>query len=585
MIPYNARLWGVHAERDHQRAGAQRFVPLPKLEDVIAGAVGLNDRELGYNANFVYPRRGIGELADGHRRAPAAHRSSARAPRRIDLGERASSSTTSASLRRAREHRPAPCARSSCSPTVPTTPCGEAARRLRCSHLYYLDVALNRACRAATFTGPTCPEAKYPFYRVGCYSHFSAALAPENKGSLYVELADRARRPISGACCREVDRRPRRDGRHRRPERDIALRARCAGSITRTSSSITTITPRSATVRRVPATSSRILSAGRYGGWNYSSMEDALRFGRDAAHARRRSERDGAACLVRTGRSPQISIVIPVYNEQAILHAAVVDLRERLAPFGWTLRDHPGRERLARPHASRSARSSRRSTRRCGCVSAGEPNYGLAMQRGIARRPRRARALRRDRPLRHGLPPGRASSCSAHRQADMVIGSKLIAGARGRAPRDPPRGEPALHRPAARRCSASAAPTPTGSRPSAATRWRGVARAASTDKDVFASEFVIRAYRAGLRVRRDPDPRASEKRPPRSTSSSACRTCSRTWRSSPGRSGWPAATLIFSSTGPPTPPPIYISQFEAPAPFGRRWRGVPADLRAEECRG
>ena len=27
----------------------------------------------------------------------------------------------------------------------------------------------------------------------------------------------------------------------------------------------------------------RILSTGRYGGWNYSSMEDALVFGRDAA--------------------------------------------------------------------------------------------------------------------------------------------------------------------------------------------------------------------------------------------------------------------------------------------------------------
>jgi hypothetical protein len=28
----------------------------------------------------------------------------------------------------------------------------------------------------------------------------------------------------------------------------------------------------------------RIVTTGRYGGWNYSSMEDALRFGRDAAH-------------------------------------------------------------------------------------------------------------------------------------------------------------------------------------------------------------------------------------------------------------------------------------------------------------
>ena len=38
------------------------IVPLPKLEDVIAGAVGASDRELGYNQSFVYPRLGIGEL-------------------------------------------------------------------------------------------------------------------------------------------------------------------------------------------------------------------------------------------------------------------------------------------------------------------------------------------------------------------------------------------------------------------------------------------------------------------------------------------------------------------------------------------
>ncbi len=27
----------------------------------------------------------------------------------------------------------------------------------------------------------------------------------------------------------------------------------------------------------------RLISTGRYGGWNYSSMEDAILFGRDAA--------------------------------------------------------------------------------------------------------------------------------------------------------------------------------------------------------------------------------------------------------------------------------------------------------------
>ena len=46
MIPYNSRLWGVHP-REITSSWCQRFVPLPRLEDVLAGAVGLNDRELG----------------------------------------------------------------------------------------------------------------------------------------------------------------------------------------------------------------------------------------------------------------------------------------------------------------------------------------------------------------------------------------------------------------------------------------------------------------------------------------------------------------------------------------------------------
>ena len=86
MIPYNARLWGVHP-REITSAWCQRFVPLPRLEDVIAGAVGLNDRELGYNTNFIYPRLGIGQLAQGMaRRVPELELE--RSPLRIELSSR-----------------------------------------------------------------------------------------------------------------------------------------------------------------------------------------------------------------------------------------------------------------------------------------------------------------------------------------------------------------------------------------------------------------------------------------------------------------------------------------------------------------
>ena len=32
---------------------------------------------------------------------------------------------------------------------------------------------------------------------------------------------------------------------------------------------------------------------------------------------------------------PRVSIVIPVYNEEAILRSAIVDLRDRLQPLNW----------------------------------------------------------------------------------------------------------------------------------------------------------------------------------------------------------------------------------------------------------
>ena len=68
MIPYNTRLWGVPPS-EITADWCARFVPLPRLEDVLAGAVGLNDRELGYNTRVVYPRLGIGELSRGLARA------------------------------------------------------------------------------------------------------------------------------------------------------------------------------------------------------------------------------------------------------------------------------------------------------------------------------------------------------------------------------------------------------------------------------------------------------------------------------------------------------------------------------------
>jgi protoporphyrinogen oxidase len=57
MLPYNRKLWGVDPA-EITAAWCSRFVPIPKLPEVVRGAVGDTPPELGYNAHFLYPREG-----------------------------------------------------------------------------------------------------------------------------------------------------------------------------------------------------------------------------------------------------------------------------------------------------------------------------------------------------------------------------------------------------------------------------------------------------------------------------------------------------------------------------------------------
>ncbi len=275
MLPYNEKLWGVSA-REISPAWCERFVPLPKLSDVIAGALGLPDPKLGYNATFLYPRRGIGALADAMaRRVPA-----------IALGADATSVRVGARELVFRERRlrydvlvstaPLPALLDACD-ALPSEV--RAARaKLRATHIYYLDVALDCPARQ-DFHWAYVPEPKYPFYRVGCYTHFSEELAPAGKSSLYVELT--ARTPgaeddalasaLPGLLEMGVIASPRdvAFARLRRIDPAYVLYDHEYESALR--------------VIREFLEAARIVSTGRYGAWNYSSMEDALLMGSEAA--------------------------------------------------------------------------------------------------------------------------------------------------------------------------------------------------------------------------------------------------------------------------------------------------------------
>lgn len=207
---------------------------------------------------------------------------------------------------------------------------------------------------------------------------------------------------------------------------------------------------------------------------------------------------------------PEISIVIPVYNEEGILHSAVVDLRERLAPLGWNyeivLAENGSRDRTLAIASELHAKYPE-----VRCISAGEPNYGKALRLGIL-------AARGEDVLADEIDlcdtdfHRRAIDLLRSQQADLVIGSKLIGGAQDERP---------FFRHAASLFYTATLRLVLGFRGTDTHGLKGfrrdllvpVVEACMVDKDVFASEMVIRAYRSELRVLEIPT-RVMEKRPP-----------------------------------------------------------------------
>src|SRR5690606_6734625 len=81
-------------------------------------------------------------------------------------------------------------------------------------------------------------------------------------------------------------------------------------------------------------------------------------------------------------RDPAISIVIPVFDEEGILHAAIVDLRERLAPHGLAV-EIVLAENGSSDRTVEVARALAAKFPEVRWFSIAEPNYGAALRRGI----------------------------------------------------------------------------------------------------------------------------------------------------------------------------------------------------------
>ena len=207
---------------------------------------------------------------------------------------------------------------------------------------------------------------------------------------------------------------------------------------------------------------------------------------------------------------PHVSIVIPVYNEEGILHASVIDLIERLEAFPLRyeilLSENGSRDRTVQIGEELAAKYPQVHIH-----SLGEPNYGKALKQGIMRA-RGELVVCDEIDLCDTDFYTRAFALLDSKRADMVVGSKVMAGAEDR------RG---LFRHSATLVINGMLRVLVGFHGTDTHGLKAFRREAlldtvarcELDRDLFASEFVIRAEREGKRVEEIPI-HIVEKRPP-----------------------------------------------------------------------
>ena len=214
---------------------------------------------------------------------------------------------------------------------------------------------------------------------------------------------------------------------------------------------------------------------------------------------------------------PDVSIVIPVYNEEGILREAVTELLQGLESVRLALSEPDLSFEIIIAENGSSDRTVELAEHLANempevrTFSLGEPNYGKAMRRGILEA-RGTWVICEEIDLCDLDFHRRALEHLHHGDADMVVGSKAMKGASDH--------RPLMRRTATRvlngmlRVALDFRGTDThGLKAFHRETMMPVVKACVIDRDLFASELVIRAGRSGMRVIEIPI-RLDEKRRP-----------------------------------------------------------------------
>jgi len=207
---------------------------------------------------------------------------------------------------------------------------------------------------------------------------------------------------------------------------------------------------------------------------------------------------------------PHVSIVIPVYNEEGILQGSVLELQKKLTAFEWSyeilLCENGSRDRTVE-----IGKQMQGEDPRVRMLSVGQPNYGLAMKTGILEA-RGTFVICDEIDLCDTEFYARALALLERSDTELVVGSKAMVGSNDQRPFVRRLGTRVYNRLLRTVCHYSGTDT-HGLKAFRREALLDTTRRCVLDRDVFASELVIRAHRSGKKVLEIPFT-VREKRPP-----------------------------------------------------------------------
>jgi protoporphyrinogen oxidase len=279
MIPYNEKMWSTDLS-ELSSEWVSWSIPVPSLDEVIGGALGLESRQMGYSAKFLYPEKGGIEILP---RAFLPHVKNLYLRRRlcsIDLQEKRAWFDDNSSA--AYEHLVSTIPLPELLTLIRDLPASIASLKEGLRHVSVLDV--NVGIGGDGFSDQHWiyfPHSDVAFYRVGFYSNFSSNLAPPFCSSVYAEVSYLPGGPFSKT---EMVERV-----YAGLEKSGFLKGRDSIVVDNVVeipyAYVIHDTFRHTNLPRIFdfLSSHGIYSVGRFGGWTYSSMEDALLQGKEVA--------------------------------------------------------------------------------------------------------------------------------------------------------------------------------------------------------------------------------------------------------------------------------------------------------------